>query len=1281
MYRKERLSTISQTLSMFSNQDLKTACIDFLQVLGYSASTTTSLSSPDQEGFDQFAKRSPYYAKFNKESALFKQWNEVHLLFQLTDDDIRYTNQISLFQPEFRHDLYDSYLFFAIDLGNEKKAKYKLAKITREINKLLPMPVLVIYKTGQSISLAIINRRYNLKDKDMHVLEKVTTINDIDISGSPHRAHLEILSEMSLSGLLESGHEVNSFLALHKAWSQVLNTEELNRRFYKNVREWFYSAREKVVFPINGNNSEPARTENLIRLLTRMIFIWFIKEKELIDNRLFDLDLLQRDYFNPSCEEHSIYYKAILQNLFFATLNNEMNKDKPEFQRQFMPDQRGFIQGHLNQYYYRYRRMFRDVDEALLLFEDTPFLNGGLFECQDDQETKERRDYFTNPVENKDMLYVPDELFFSPNTKGEPTGLIDIFKHYKFTITENTPIEEEIALDPELLGKVFESLLTEWDNDYSEAKKKHTGSYYTPREIVDYMVNGTLVTYLESICEKQGLTPEDRIKDLLDYSSLVPEFSDTERKLLIQALSTVKVLDPACGSGAFPMGMLHKIVFVLGKLDPANKLFKDEQIQIAHESIKLDIEQASKINDNEARKSAEDILIKRLERLEEIFGDDYEVDYARKLFIIENCIFGVDIQPIAMQIAKLRFFISLIVEQEKHENKPNFGLIPLPNLETKMIAANSLIPQTRRIKNEIFFSEIEALECKLLEVRKKHFYAKSNKEKKDLKKQDKTIRNSMYKIVKSYYGNSVPADILTMIEWDPYNTSKCAPFFDPFWMFGLSNNTDESTYDKRDKEPSYNKVFDIIIGNPPYVRADNPAIKDQRDQIKALEYYETIWEKWDLYIPFLERSYKLLKPKGVFSYIISDAYIASKYAQKSHAYFATYSRINRIDFLSDLKVFDAAVRNVIIQIQNDVGLYSTPLRLVHKNTFGNREELPLEYPSNIDSEIFKPYTTNVLGSIFNTLTWGEICYVSYGLRPSSDERYYKGEFKKEHLISDFQDQTHPLPYIEGKWITRYKVELIKYLEWGTERSPRKLVRPTFPELYLPPKIMLGGMTGAVYDESNLVCNHSITVSVLWKDLKDVFNKSISSSIQKDFKPSEHIAVFRDKLERNSEKFELKYLLAILNSSYAKYFQKTVQRSQIGVYPDDIKKIPIPAVDKGVQSIYATLVDYITFLKKCEKPIHAYVDNEFMAKEFDRMLDAMVLELYFRKEMKAADISLLEAIDGDFPPIVHIDNQDEIEKVITRSFHTIKSSGNALRSNLMLLDVRLENVIKKIRGIG
>jgi len=1273
--------SIKEALSLFQKQDTYFAALNFWNTLGY-----FSDRQPEQHSFSFEELKKNIDSNIKPEKLKSEEWVNLDYLFQITDEEIKHLirkmEQYDILKREqnkFNNYEINSYLFSVLELKGNSYNRSILSNITRFINKHFLIPTILTIKYGDNISIVICDRRINKKDQNRDVIEKVTLIKDINIV-NPHRAHLEILSDISLEGLISTGYIIYNFNTLHKAWKDVLNIEELNNKFYINIREWFYNARKTVTFPINGDNSESNRTENLIRLLTRMIFVWFIKEKGLVDNRLFDYNLLKKEYFNPECLENSQYYKAILQNLFFATLNNEMNKDNPEFNRQFMPDKKYFTSGYRNQFYYRYGRMFSNKDKALELFEDTPFLNGGLFECLDNNATNERKDYFTNPIENKDLIYVPDELFFNLDEKGKPKGLIDIFKHYKFTIEENTPIEEEIALDPELLGKVFESLLSEWDVQNEKTKKKNTGSYYTPREIVDYMVTEALITYLDSFCQENNIFIYDKIRILFEYTTIVPDLSSTEVNILIQGLSNVKILDPACGSGAFPMGMLHKIVFVLGKLDPDNVLFKEEQKLIAQRAIEEDINRANEINDPEARTQAEDVLLRKMERLEEVFSEknpEY-FDYARKLYIIENCIYGVDIQPIAIQIAKLRFFISLIIEQEKDSSKKNYGLIPLPNLETKLISANSLIPLMRKIKDEIFYKEIELLEIKLKETRKRYFFSKSNDEKRELRNQDNNLRIKMMDIIKSYIQGNIPYEWEIMINWNPFDSSKSAEFFDPFWMFNLSGIETDDISALKDKEQSYNKCFDIVLGNPPYVRADNPSIIDQRNLIKDTRYYETLYEKWDLYIPFLERSFKLLKPKGLFSFIISDAYIASKYAQLSQEYFLNNAAINRIDFLSEIKLFDATVRNIIIQVQNKDNSNNIPLRLIHKENFGTVIKLPEKKQTEFSVDIFKPYNTNVIGEFNNNLTWGEICYVSYGLRPSSDERYYQGEFKKDDLISKIQDDKHPLPYIEGKWINRYNIDKIRYLEWGTERSPKKLVRPTFPELYMCPKIMRGRMTDATYDNNNLCCNDSIIVSVLWKDLKNVFNKSITSSIKKDFKPLENLNDFREKLERNSELFELKYLLAILNSTYAKYFLKSVRRSQIGIYPDDIKKIPVSVVEKNIQEPFCILVDYIMFINKCNKTIIENLENKTIAAEFDRVLDYMVLELYFNSEMKKNNLSFIQESKSILKPINQLDDEDEKKDIIIQCYNTMTNSSSSIRNNISLANIKLEYIIKEIR---
>ena len=214
-----------------------------------------------------------------------------------------------------------------------------------------------------------------------------------------------------------------------------------------------------------------------------------------------------------------------------------------------------------------------------------------------------------------------------------------------------------MALDPELLGHVFENLLATYNPETGTVARKATGSFYTPRIVVDWMVDQALTVYFRAVLDKgetftsrNGL--EKRLQRLLSWEESDHEFSPKEVEKLIDAIDHMKALDPACGSGAFPMGLLQKLVHVLKKLDPDNRGWRRRQQRTAEA-----------MESSTAREETQ-------KAIERAFAHDND-DYGRKLFLIENCLYGVDIQPIACQIAKLRFFISLIVDQTIDPNESN----------------------------------------------------------------------------------------------------------------------------------------------------------------------------------------------------------------------------------------------------------------------------------------------------------------------------------------------------------------------------------------------------------------------------------------------------------------------------------------------------------------------------------------------------------------------------------------------------------------------------------
>lgn len=800
----EQIKTnIKEVLQSFAKGNLTENGLKLFETLGYITERQAPLDNPTFSCFKEtFIENNTKV--FNETKAKPELWKEVQLLFQLSQAEL--TNQGLLFDnKQVDRTIIETYLFFAIELEQSNYNRSVYSDITRELNKLFPMPVMVLFKNGKFLTFSIINRRLHKRDESKDVLEKITLIKDIDIN-EPHRGHIEILFDLSLQEIYNN-YQIDSFVALHKAWQKTLDTNELNKKFYQEIANWYFWAISQVEFPDDVNfHSDPVKdrqirnSTNTIRLITRLIFTWFVREKGLIPDALFDEKKLKQ-LLNYDDKSGSTFYKAILQNLFFASLNTPMNADQV--------DSRKFVNGqYLVHTFYRYKRFFKNPDEALKLFENIPFLNGGLFECLDRKVNDNeiiRIDCFSENPKNEKRLRVPDELFFADtkqinlneiyqtnNRKYKVRGIINILNSYKFTITENTPIEEEVALDPELLGKVFENLLASYNPETETTARKQTGSFYTPREIVNYMVDESLIayfnTYLTEKCKTKSEADnfEDRLRDLLSYTDKEHGFNEEQIKVLVEAVDNIKVLDPACGSGAFPMGILHKLVFVLSKLDDKNTHWRELQ---KLKAIK-ETEEAFNFGNRSEREE-------RLKEINDTFENNSD-DYGRKLYLIENGIYGVDIQPIAVQIAKLRFFISLIVDQRTNPALENLGIQPLPNLETKFVAANTLIGLEQENTNLFTNPDINKNKAELKLVRHNHFKARTPKTKEKCRQRDMELRSELAKLLVDDH-NLQPEAAKMIANWNPYDQNAFATFFDTEWMFGLSDS------------------FDIVIGNPPYI--------------------------------------------------------------------------------------------------------------------------------------------------------------------------------------------------------------------------------------------------------------------------------------------------------------------------------------------------------------------------------------------------------------------------------------------------------------------------------
>ncbi len=588
--------------------------------------------------------------------------------------------------------------------------------------------------------------------------------------------------------------------------------------------------------------------------------------------------------FDP---ETSDYYQAILQNLFFATLNT------PISERRFSTRQN---RTHRDASKYRYADLLQNPDAFLEHLKQVPFVNGGLFDCLDTFEATgaggERIDCFTDNENDRRQLYVPTKLFFDIEN-----GIFPLFNRYKFTVEENTPVEQEVALDPELLGQVFENLLGAYNPETQSTARKTTGSYYTPRQIVDYMVDEALIAYfLQKVDpyddEREWL--ETRLReDLLAYDQQgkvdEPEdhlIHETEIALMIQAINELKIIDPAVGSGAFPMGILNKLVLILQKLDPQNERWKQRQLQ-----------QVEKIVDSESRGGA-------VEAIEDVFSEANRYnDYGRKLYLIQKCIYGVDIQPIAITIAKLRFFISLIVEQVSNGNPDdNHGIRPLPNLEVKFVAANTLIGLNKNETQLLLETEdIEVHRESITRIRERYFRTNTRQQKLKLIEEEKVCRAELAQALAAMARqwrlgaeSSVLEEAEKIAAWDPYDQNAAAEFFDPVWMFGVRGG------------------FDIAIGNPPYIRQEKIRYLKLALQSQFGDFFTSTA---DISVYFYKRATEFLRDSGILTYICTNKFLRSGYGKELRQLLTTDMSLQILLDFGSVSVFDAAVDTCIVLIE------------------------------------------------------------------------------------------------------------------------------------------------------------------------------------------------------------------------------------------------------------------------------------------------------------------------------------------------------------------------------
>ena len=1103
---------------------------------------------------------------------------EVRILFQFTETEIGAMGQGLLLGAEvFSFGNASSFLLAAVDLHGETYPRGRYVSFTREINKRFNrMPAAIVFRTADGrVTLAFVNRRPSKIRDDRQVLGSVSLIREINPT-NPHRAHVDILAELSLPERLkwmDDHGKRHNFDGLLEAWLDALDTEELNRRFYRELKDWFDRAVKEARFPITGARVLKPE-EHVIRLITRMLFVWFVKEKDLVAEDLFVENRIASFLDGYDRAEGDSYYRAVLQNLFFATLNTEIGRRS--FSSQTNITYRDFSR-------YRYASEIADPDALLSLFSKTPFINGGLFDCLDSEEAPRdggyRIDYFSDNVvrtgtEEYGKLSIPNRLFF------DNAGLITLFDHYKFTVEENTPAEQEVALDPELLGKVFENLLAAYNPETRESARKQTGSYYTPRTVVDYMVDEALVgSIIQKVSPDDGDSQwwEERLHYLLDYNDAGDLFLPEEATRVIQAIAELKVLDPAVGSGAFPMSVLHKLTLALRRMDPDNVLWRALQEKI----------HGGQASDAFRKQDEEEQRARILEDINANFERYKGSDYGRKLYLIQNSIYGLDIQPVATQIAKLRFFISLAIEQQPDTSADNYGIQPLPNLETRFVAANSLLGLDKKALQIPLGGQnrVTELNDQLRENRERHFHAGVRREKLRLRAEDRRLRADLAEELQK--AGMSKSDSGKIASWDPYDQNAHAEWFDAGYMFDISGG------------------FDVVIGNPPYVQL-------QKDQGRlARQYqsagYQTFIRTGDIYYLFYERGIGLLRRgSGRLCFISSNQWMRVDSGKVLREFLENQNPVRLVNLGAG--VFDNVTVNTNVLLVNRAGnahmLQAADVRQA-TDPFPPAEWTHIQLTNGETWTILPNMEHGIkakMESIGTPLKDWEV-KINYGIKTGYDKAFIVDAKKSQTLIKATPESDDIInPILRGRDIERYQANCVRFLidihngygevpavnvdEYSAIKSHLDGFKPQLQKRYDQGRTPYNLRNCAYYSDF-------AKGKIIWGNLNNKAKFAYAPGGTFISAPSTMLTPYSP------------YLLALLNSKLVDWYFRLIGVERDGGYyeykPMFIERLPIPKISVVRQRPIVRLVERILAAKASNPSADT--------SELEEEIDWLVYDLY------------------------------------------------------------------------
>ena len=771
------------------------------------------------------------------------------------------------------------------------------------------------------LSLVRLDYEIKLENSKLKTTEKLTPAKRYSyLVGEAEPCHTAI----SRFSLLLTKSEAKS-LTLNDL-EDAFSVEKVTDEFFKLYCEKFHQLREHLEnndnFKIEAEQHNFTAAQFAKKLLGQIVFLYFLQKKGWLGVKAWPKTLTDKEYKkayfargSKSRELIPIIYK-LKENDGLYYLTNTANKISNEDEAILASCVKGKPWGSGPHNFMR--KLFEVAEKRKLNFFDDlleplfyealnvnrgeqgyysslhcriPFLSGGLFEPIDGYEWK---------YNNFD---IPNDLFSNAKENGvyEADGILDVFDRYNFTISEDEPMEREVAIDPEMLGKVFENLLEVQD-------RKSKGAFYTPREIVHYICRESLINYLTYKLQ----VDESAVRDFILYGDYL-RAEDTDKNKRIEnggmliseqlflikdngeivvnklkdmdlALKDIRVSDPAVGSGAFLLGMLNEIVR-------------------ARQNI-----------------SAYFVLVMKSKGLKaDSIRNMYNTErspWSLKYNTIKNCIFAADIDPSAVDIAQLRLWLSLVIDNEINPNaqtdlEGTKNPLPLPNLECNILCGNSLIDEFEGIKlinesellgNAKVNSQIETAQWqidfivdKLIDKQSDLYSCDDTNKKKQLKDEIDALRDEV--IMMQMRG-------CTQEQIDRYEESKKLAS-KPYVLWQLD-------FAKVFREKG---GFDVVIGNPPYV--DSETMTNNMPEVRKLlsnKFYSTKGN-WDLFIVFIEKGINILSLNGLMSYIVPNKLISAPYSKSIREQMANYQIIEIRDY-SKVDVFkSAAVYPIVFQIK------------------------------------------------------------------------------------------------------------------------------------------------------------------------------------------------------------------------------------------------------------------------------------------------------------------------------------------------------------------------------